>query len=528
MVDTQLKVTNTTIDINNETTYHHDMFIILVPHNTTHNHNLTSILSTPWDDLLQHMIQTKTKYLTTMAESRPIHLHLVELPASKKNNSTEDLYDGEMGRKVAASVLSIITSKGRSIMTKTCGILLPSETNPEQTFWSECTSTILSGLYRDLRYKSKKTDEEENQAIHSIEFITSSTSDVVTAVEGIHHGTIVAKGIYLAKDIVNAPHNSLNSHSLASLARDIAAQSGGRLTCRILDATECARRGMGAFLAVARGSETTPQFIHLTYTPPPRWNAGNKKSKKNKSKILGIVGKGLLFDSGGYNIKTAMMEMMKFDCGGAAAILGAASILASLKPPNVQVHFVIAACENMINERAMVPGDIITASNGKTIEVINTDAEGRLTMADALVYVDQHLECDTILELSTLTGACVGALGTAMAGIWTDHGEMLESLKLASKITGDQIWHMPLEKSYQEDIVSKIADLKNLGGKYAGAITAALFLTQFVNANKPFAHIDMAGTVWNDKKSGATGWGTKLVTEWVSQISRQCCDDNDE
>jgi leucyl aminopeptidase len=179
----------------------------------------------------------------------------------------------------------------------------------------------------------------------------------------------------------------------------------------------------------------------------------------------------------------------------------------------VEVHFVIAACENMINERAMVPGDILIASNGKTIEVGNTDAEGRLTMADALVYVDKELECERIIELSTLTGACMISLGKAMAGLWTNDDQLANELEEASRVTGEKLWRMPLAEEYKEQLKSKIADIKNIGTRYGGAITAALFLQNFVES-KPFAHIDIAGPVWSDKV-GATGYGAKLVTEWV-------------
>jgi leucyl aminopeptidase len=175
----------------------------------------------------------------------------------------------------------------------------------------------------------------------------------------------------------------------------------------------------------------------------------------------------------------------------------------------------VAACENMINERAVVPGDILTAMNGKTIEVANTDAEGRLTMADALVYIDKEVGCERIIELSTLTGSCIGALGSVMSGVWSDDKDLLSELQTAATVTGEKLWHMPLEKEYNEQLKSKIADLKNVGGRYGGAITAALFLHNFVD-DKPFAHVDMAGPVWNTK-FGATGWGTKLVTEWVCQ-----------
>jgi leucyl aminopeptidase len=195
-------------------------------------------------------------------------------------------------------------------------------------------------------------------------------------------------------------------------------------------------------------------------------------------------------------------------------LIGAARAVAALKPPGVEAHFVVAACENMINEKAMVPSDILTASNGKTIEVLNTDAEGRLTLADALVYCDKELDCESIIELSTLTGACMVALGKGIAGIWTANDDLAKELDDISKATEEKAWRMPLEKSYNEQLESKVADISNLGGKYGGSITAALFLQNFVNKKKPFAHIDIAGPVWDDAL-GATGYGAKLVSEWV-------------
>lgn len=213
------------------------------------------------------------------------------------------------------------------------------------------------------------------------------------------------------------------------------------------------------------------------------------------------------------------MELMKFDCGGAAAVLGAARTIGELAPLGVEAHFIVAACENMINERAMVPSDVLTASNGKTIEVINTDAEGRLTLADALVYADQEIKCQKIIELSTLTGACMISLGKGMAGVWTSNDALAAELEEASKVSGDKTWRMPLEESYNEQLDSKIADMKNCGTKYGGAITAALFLQKFVDKGIPFSHIDIAGPVWDDK-TGATGFGAKLVTEWVTKQSK--------
>jgi leucyl aminopeptidase len=193
---------------------------------------------------------------------------------------------------------------------------------------------------------------------------------------------------------------------------------------------------------------------------------------------------------------------------------GAARAVAALQPPGVEAHFVVAACENMINEKAIVPSDVLTASNGKTIEILNTDAEGRLTLADALVYCDKELDCESIIELSTLTGACMIALGKAVSGVWTDNDDLAKELEDISKTTEEKSWRMPMEKSYNKGLESKIADLSNLGDRYGGAIAAALFLQNFVNKKKPFAHIDIAGPVWDDSL-GATGYGAKLVTEWV-------------
>jgi len=186
----------------------------------------------------------------------------------------------------------------------------------------------------------------------------------------------------------------------------------------------------------------------------------------NISKKLGVVGKGLLFDTGGYNIKVAMMELMKFDCGGSAAVLGAAKAIGKLEPENAEIHFIVAACENMVNEKAYVPSDILTASNGVTIEVVNTDAEGRLTMADALVYADKEVGCDSIIELSTLTGACMVSLGKNLCGVWTSDDDLAKDLEEASKVTGDKSWRMPLVKEYNDQLKSKIADITNCGTRY--------------------------------------------------------------
>jgi len=414
------------------------------------------------------------------------------------------------GSKLGSAIASILSQKENNYMKK-CTILLPSGTEVSKQFFSDVASSFYAAFYTDNRFKGlKKNAPNKAENLTMVSIHIPLLGDEKAAEEGILQGKAISKGVYMTKDVVNAPHNVLNSLGLADVARRIAKESGGKIKCNILSKKECEERGMGAFLGVARGSETEPLLIHLTYKP------SGKVIKK-----VGIVGKGLLFDTGGYNIKTAIMELMKFDCGGSAAVLGAARAIGELCPEGVEAHFVVAACENMIGSKAYVPSDILTASNGLTIEIGNTDAEGRLTLADALVYTDKELGCESIIELSTLTGACMISLGKEVAGVWTSNDELAEEIKDISKTTGDKSWRMPLVEEYKELLKSKFADLSNVSsGKYGGAITAALFLQNFVSKKKPFAHIDIAGPVWDDK-SGATGYGARLVTEWVTRQGKQ-------
>jgi leucyl aminopeptidase len=390
----------------------------------------------------------------------------------------------------------------------TVHVLLPATITANATVIRDVSTAFYQDLHADNRYRTGDKINKVAEDLQTVKLFTEGGGGGADQT-AIDNGKKLATGVLLTKDIVNAPHNVLNSESLAETAKRIAKESpGGRIKCEILGQKECEARGMGAYLGVARGSETEPQFIHLTYTPPPGGKAVNKK--------VGVIGKGLLFDTGGYNIKTQMMELMKFDCGGSAAVLGAARAIGELQPQGVEAHFIVAACENMINDKAMVPSDILTASNGKTIEVMNTDAEGRLTLADALVFADKEVGCESIIELSTLTGACMVALGKQISGVWTDNEDLAAELADISKVTGDKSWRMPLAKEYNEELESKFADIKNIGGRYGGSITAALFLQNFVSKKKPFAHIDIAGPVWSDK-TGATGFGAKLVVEWITR-----------
>mmetsp|Transcript_12466 Transcript_12466/g.36758 ORF Transcript_12466/g.36758 Transcript_12466/m.36758 type:complete len:428 (-) Transcript_12466:94-1377(-) len=419
----------------------------------------------------------------------------------------KDIEDGTM-----AKIGKAVASKcHREKKVSKASVLLPPKVGSDESTLSDLSSAFHAALYSDNRYRTGAKVKKAAEDLASVSLVAEGgVDDADAAAAAIESGRALSAGVFLAKDIVNAPHNVLNSESLANTARRIAEESGGLIACEVLGKEECEARGMGAYLGVARGSETDPQFIHLTYKP----------KDGEVSKKVGIIGKGLLFDTGGYNIKTSMMELMKFDCGGSAAVLGAARAVAAQAPEGVEAHFIVAACENMINDKAVVPSDILTASNGKTIEVINTDAEGRLTLADAMVFADKEVGCESIIELSTLTGACMVSLGKQIAGVWTSDDDLAKELEDVSKVTGDKTWRMPLAKEYNAQLESKIADMTNCGTRYGGAITAALFLENFVSKKKPFAHIDIAGPVWSDK-TGATGFGAKLVTEWVKRQGQQ-------
>ena len=365
------------------------------------------------------------------------------------------------------------------------------------------TEGIHLALHQDNRFKSEPEDKAPK--LESIELLGLAGQDTA-----ISKGETMVSGVILARELVNAPANEVTPISMAETAQELAAEYG--LEIKILEQAECEnfQQGMGAYLGVGQASDIPPKFIHLTYKP-----SGTAKRK------LAIVGKSLTFDSGGLNLKVggSGIETMKMDMGGGAATLGAAKAIAQLKP-DVEVHFICAATENMISGKAMHPGDILKASNGKTIEVNNTDAEGRLTLADALVYTET-LEVDAIVDLATLTGACIVALGNDISGLWSTDETLATEIKTAAENAGEKFWQMPLEDKYFEGLKSKIADMKNTGPRPGGSITAALFLKQFIKET-PWAHLDIAGPVWSDKpqginNAGGTGFPVRTLVNWVVQ-----------
>ena len=364
-----------------------------------------------------------------------------------------------------------------------------------------CAEAVRLCLYKDQRFRKEPDPRRIPNALELIDLDPAAASGF-TAVNA------TCAGVELARELVAAPPNVVTPAALADTAADMARDHG--LELKVLERSDCEAKGMGAFLAVSQGSDLPPKFIHLIYRPE-----GEVKRR------VALVGKGLTFDSGGYNLKVgaAQIDMMKFDMGGSAAVLGAMLSIAELKPAGVEVHMVVASCENMVNGSAVHPGDIVTAANGMTIEINNTDAEGRLTLADALLYACEQ-KPDAVVDLATLTGACVIALGDEMAGLWSNNDDLAEALDAAAQTGGEGLWRMPLRQSYRVGLKSLLADMKNTGPRPGGSITAALFLKEFVAKDTAWAHIDIAGPVWSDKgkgvnPAGATGYGVRTLVNWV-------------
>jgi len=380
------------------------------------------------------------------------------------------------------------------------GILMPWEVLENEAIY-DISETLRLSTFKDNRFNKKR---DETVVLKEVEFLNLENIENISFKEVEN----ICQGVEFARKLVAAPPNDLTPLDMSKKALEIANEYN--LEIKILEENDCLNLGMGAYLAVAKGSNLKPKFIHITYKP-----------KNSVTFKVALVGKGLTFDSGGYNLKVgaSQIEMMKYDMGGSAAVLGAAKAIGSLKPKGVEIHFIVAACENMINGSAMHPGDVITASNGKTIEVNNTDAEGRLTLADALTYAS-NLKPNTIIDLATLTGACLIALGNDVAGMWSNNDELAKELLEAASNKGEGLWRMPLQKSYKDGLKSHIADMKNTGPRAGGSITAALFLEEFLDKNIRWAHIDIAGTCWTDKNkglnpSGATGYGVRTLIDWI-------------
>lgn len=364
---------------------------------------------------------------------------------------------------------------------------------------------IFFGAYRYDEYMAETSTKRSAKLTATI--VTAGEKVAAVLKKGTAVGCVTGAAQRYARTIANRPANVINPVTLAAEAKKLAA-STPCLRCTILNEKQLKTKKMGGILAVGQGSATPPRLIVLEYVP-----AGAGKN----TQTVGLIGKAVTFDSGGISIKPGEgMHDMKFDKSGGIAVLGAMKAIAQLKP-KCRVYGIIPSAENMPGTGSYRPGDIITTFSGKTVEIQNTDAEGRLLLCDAIAYAEK-LGCSTIVDIATLTGACVVALGQKRAGLMSNDDALVEQLKAASAKTGERVWHLPCDDEFVEAMKSKIADLKNIGGKWGGACTAAAFLSQFVQKAK-WAHLDMAGVgVWGANEGdapGSIGFGVRLLTEFV-------------
>jgi len=408
----------------------------------------------------------------------------------------------EMLRRATAAAIK----KVQSISQKAVSILLPNVLNDAHRESLAVTEGMLLGAYKFDKYKSftKQTKFLKDVTLVAAKKFLNDT------LKGSRKAQVLSDATCFVRNLVNEPPSNLPPSKISEIASDIAlkGKSSG-ISITIYDKEKIEEMKMGALLGVNRGSVEPPVFIHLNYKPA-------KESKKS----IALVGKGITFDSGGLSLKSAQsMETMKMDMAGAASILGVFRALPSLRP-RVEIHGILAVTENMPGGKAYKPGDVLRAMNGKTIEVLNTDAEGRLVLADALAYAVKQ-NPDVIIDLATLTGACIVALGSLVAGAMGNNDDLFGELQTASEESGERFCQFPLMDEYREGLKSPIADIKNISSvrSEAGSIIGGLFLQEFVD-KRPWLHLDIAGPAWADKESyyysqGGTGFPTRTLLHYL-------------
>ncbi|HVS80440.1 MAG TPA: leucyl aminopeptidase [Pyrinomonadaceae bacterium] len=396
----------------------------------------------------------------------------------------------------------------RSKNAKTIAIVPRVEGDAQRTAQMVIQSAVM-GLFDTDKYWTKDKEERELDRI----VVVIEGADEKSLQRGAERGGIVGEAVNFTRDLANEPGGYMTPTILAARAKESARKFG--LTFDVLDQKQMEKLGMGSLLGVSRGSDEPPKLIVLKYEPPKR--AARKKD------LLALVGKGITFDSGGISLKPGEnMELMKYDMTGAATVIGTMRAIAQLKPP-IPVLGVAPCSENLPSGKATKPGDVLRAMTGKTIEVINTDAEGRLVLADAIAYA-KKLGATRIIDMATLTGAVSIALGDVNTAILGTDQALIDGVIDAGREVGEKFWQLPLDKEYSSQIKSDIADIKNVGGKKAGTITAAAFLKEFADGVS-WAHLDIAGTAWGDdakpyRAKGPTGVAVRTLVEFVERSAR--------
>ena len=367
----------------------------------------------------------------------------------------------------------------------------------------------LLGLYRFKTYLTKNPEENARE-LDELLVVEMDQNKVSSLEGGIARGRIIAEAAMIARDMVNEPANVMTPTRMSDAARQVSEEHG--LELKVIDRDDMKEMGMGAFLGVAQGSDEPPKLIVLKYEGDPN----------NPENNLGLIGKGITFDTGGISIKPAAnMEDMKGDMAGGASVIAAMQAIGQLKP-KINVTGMVAATENMPGGSAQRPGDVVRSMSGKTVEVINTDAEGRLVLSDALHYA-REMGITKLVDIATLTGAIIIALGHACSGAMTNNQELMDKVTKAGMATGERIWQLPMYDEYKEQLKSNVADMKNVGGRPAGSITAAQFLSEFVE-DTPWVHLDIAGTFLSSEESGyvvkgGTGVPTRALIDLTLDLA---------
>ncbi len=435
--------------------------------------------------------KSKETYLLQTYDKIPARKILIVGLGDKKKLTADTIR--EIGAKIVAKAQSI---KAKKI----CVDLGELNIDLQESGYAFALGATI-GEYSFDKYKSEKNKDKIEELI----LVEKNKAKFEKLQKGADKGIKIANAMNFARNLSNEPAQEVTPSKLAQVATKIKGTKG--ITVKIYEKEQIEKMGMGAFLAVGKGSSQLPKFIHIKYTPT-----------KPKKKIA-LVGKGITFDSGGLDIKPASsMVTMKDDMSGAACVL---SIMNTIKEfnPKVEVHAIVAACENMPGCSAYKPGDVLVAKNKKTIEIDNTDAEGRLTLADALCFASE-LGVDEIIDIATLTGACMVALGTQAAGIMGNNQKMIDDLIKIGSQSGERLWQLPIWDEYKDGLKSDVADIKNSGARWGGASSAGAFLKEFVKKEIKWAHLDIAGVAFLESPQkelckGATGAGIRTILNYI-------------
>ncbi|HEY6121775.1 MAG TPA: leucyl aminopeptidase [Pyrinomonadaceae bacterium] len=396
--------------------------------------------------------------------------------------------------------------RGRNV--KSIAIVPRAETNAQDTA-SVVVEGAIIGLFEPDKYR---TVDKDTKAVERLSVVIEGADDKSLR-EGVEAGRLIGEAVNYTRDLANEPGAYLTPTIMAQKAQELASEFG--LSIDVLDEAQMEQEGMGSLLSVSRGSEEPAKLIILKYSPA---------TKQKENGLLAFVGKGITFDSGGISLKPGEnMELMKYDMTGGATVMGALRALAQLKP-QMSILGVVPCSENLPSGRATKPGDVVRAMTGKTIEVINTDAEGRLILADAIAYA-KKLGATRVIDMATLTGAVSIALGDVNTAILGTDQSLIDEVIIAGREVGEKFWQLPLDKEYSKQIKSDIADIKNVGGRKGGTITAAAFLKEFADGLS-WAHLDIAGTAWGDdakpyRAKGPTGIAVRTLINIVKRAARQ-------